>query len=70
MRPEKPGDSHMVTRVLGSRARDQDQNPDPDQLSTNPLLFPMTQMSFLYKKQIKKDTIKGKFLSEHSNVFF
>lgn len=70
VRPEKPGDSHMVTRLLGSRAGDQDQNPNPDQLSTNPLLFPITQMPFLDKKQIKKDTIKGKFLSEHLNVFF
>lgn len=52
VRPEKPGDSHMVTRLLSSRAGDQNQNPDPDQLSTNPLLFPITQMSFLDKKQI------------------
>lgn len=70
VRPEKPGDSHMVTRLLGSRAGDRDQNPNPDQLSTNSLLFPIIQMPFLDKKQIKKDTIRGKFLSEHLNVFF
>lgn len=55
MRPEKPGDSHMVTRLLGSRARDQDQNPDPDQMGTNPEFFPTTQMSFLDKKHTKKN---------------
>lgn len=69
MRPEKQGASHMVTRLMGSRAGYQDQ--DPDRLDANPLLFPITQLSFPDKKQIKTDSIKVKFLSEQmyfSNV--
>lgn len=53
MSPEEPEDCPVVTRLLGSRAGDQDQDSDPDQLGANPLLSPTTQLSFLGKKQIK-----------------